>query len=203
VFFDEGGLYQTIQLYFSTHGRLGSFGLPAEGAAPAEATELADISGVDLPGVSVSSALSLDISLSMPLTVLMSFFSFFSPGVAGEPVLPAVLLQSKAVPGVFGVFEAEPKDANAPEPRPKAVEADVGDATALVVRGDIVLKGFDRPCDEVSPPPKRFELEKVRVGCSLLLSLRSEFMEREGLLVLIKNVSTWSLVRVLSFEYEL
>jgi len=139
----------------------------------------------------------------MPLTVPMSFFSLFSTGVAGEPVLPAVLLQSKAVPGVFGVFEAEPKDANAPEPRPKAVEADVGDATALVVRGDIVLKGFERPWDEVSPPPKRFELEKVRVGWSLLLSLRSGFMERESLLVLRENVSTCSLMREWSLGNEL
>jgi hypothetical protein len=53
--------------------------------------------------------------------------------------------KSIAVPWVFGVFEA-PKDANAPDPRPNALEAPVvGDVT------DAELKGFLLLCDEVSP----------------------------------------------------
>jgi len=71
----------------------------------------------------------------------------------------AALLKSKAVPGVFGVFVAEPKEANAPEPRPKAVEAPVvGDATVPLVKGEIALKGLDLlPWEEVSPPKRLVE----------------------------------------------
>lgn len=35
-----------------------------------------------------------------------------------------LLPQSNAVPGVFGVLFAEPKDANAPVPKPKAPDGD-------------------------------------------------------------------------------
>lgn len=66
----------------------------------------------------------------------------------------AALLKSKAVPGVFGVLVAEPKDAKAPDPRPKAVEAAaVGEATEAAVRGEMALKGLVLPpCEELSPP---------------------------------------------------
>lgn len=54
------------------------------------------------------------------------------------------------VPGVFGVF-ACPKEANAPVPKPNAVEpGDLADA------GEAVLKGFDLPCDD-RPPNARGE----------------------------------------------
>ena len=47
-----------------------------------------------------------------------------------------------SAPGVFGA----PKDAKAPDPRPKADDALVdGEETPLPERGDIALKGFDRP----------------------------------------------------------
>jgi hypothetical protein len=89
-------------------------------------------------------------------------------GVTEPP--PAALPKSKAVPGVFGVFDADPNDANAPDPRPNAVDAPtVGDATLAGTTGDIVLKGLDRPCEEVSPP-KRFDAEKLREDCSGLPS---------------------------------
>jgi hypothetical protein len=60
---------------------------------------------------------------------------------------------SKGLPGVFGVF-AEPKEANAPEPRPKALEAPlVGD----VITPGVVAECDDLPWDEVSP--ERFDEE--------------------------------------------
>lgn len=63
---------------------------------------------------------------------------------------PTTLPKSNAPPGVLGVFAA-PKEAKAPEPRPKALDAPaVGDATA-VVEGDMAPKGFLLLWDEVSP----------------------------------------------------
>lgn len=88
---------------------------------------------------------------------MLSVLSRFSLGVEGDAAAPAALLNSNAVPGVLGVFEAEPKEAKAPDPSPNAEDApEVGDDTLLVLRGDIALNGFDRPWDGVSPPPKRF-----------------------------------------------
>jgi hypothetical protein len=82
-----------------------------------------------------------------------SFLSFLSPGVAGEAVDPVALLKSKAVPGVFGVFDADPKEANAPLPRPNAEDAvEFGDVTPDVLKGAMALKGLERLCEEVSPP---------------------------------------------------
>jgi len=53
-----------------------------------------------------------------------------SEGVATEG-----LWKSNAVPGVFGVLDVEPNDANAPEPSPNAEDAP-GAAVTLVFRGD-------------------------------------------------------------------
>lgn len=53
-------------------------------------------------------------------------------------------MKSKAVPGVLGVFVADPKDAKAPDPRPKA-DAAPGDETPEVFSAGILLNGFDRP----------------------------------------------------------
>jgi hypothetical protein len=69
---------------------------------------------------------------------------------------------SKGLPPDFGVLADpnEPKDAKAPDPRPKALDAPpVGDITALP---GVLLKGLDLPCDDLtvalrepgSPPPK-------------------------------------------------
>lgn len=46
----------------------------------------------------------------------------------------------------------DPKDANAPDPSPKAEDAPlVGEATLVVVKGEMPLKGF-LPLFVVSPP---------------------------------------------------
>lgn len=72
-----------------------------------------------------------------------------------------------AVPGVLGVFAVEPNDAKAPVPSPKAEEApDVGEATPVVVSGDMPLRVPLFPS-----PPKRFAAEYVRDESGLVLSL--------------------------------
>jgi hypothetical protein len=72
--------------------------------------------------------------------------SFLSRGVDGDAAAPAALLKSKAVPGVLGVLVAEPNDAKAPDPKPKAVAAPpVGEEMLVVLSGAILSKGFDRP----------------------------------------------------------
>ena len=82
--------------------------------------------------------------------------SFFSAELAVEGVPATALAKSNAVPGVLGVFVAEPNEAKAPEPRPKAPEAPVvGEEIPLVLKGVTVLKGLLRPWDDVLP--KRFE----------------------------------------------
>ena len=69
--------------------------------------------------------------------------------------------------GVLGVFELEPNDAKAPDPRPKAEDApDVGEATPVVVRGEMPLKGFGLPLS----PPGRLAPEYVRAESSFVLS---------------------------------
>ena len=69
--------------------------------------------------------------------------------------------------GVLGVFELEPNDAKAPDPRPKAEDApDVGEATPVVVRGEMPLKGFGLP----PSPPGRLAPEYVRAESSFVLS---------------------------------
>ena len=74
----------------------------------------------------------------------------FSGGVGTEGAAAATLLKSNAVPGVLGVLVAEPNDAKAPEPSPKAVEplVVVGDDIPLVARGVTELNGLFRPCDD-------------------------------------------------------
>lgn len=89
---------------------------------------------------------------------------FFSAGVVGAATGVAAVLKSKAVPGVLGVLLAEPKDAKAPDPRPKAEEpAVVGDASAPGVNGEMPLKGLRPPCDDVLAKPFAVA-ENVRAG---------------------------------------
>lgn len=77
-----------------------------------------------------------------------SFLSLGAPGVCPED-----FIQSKALPGVFGVFD-ELKEANAPEPRPKALDApEVGDETVLVFKGEMALNGLPLPSEPPSPLP--------------------------------------------------
>ena len=92
--------------------------------------------------------------ISAPSCSFAPSFSRLSPGVEG-----AGLPRSRDVPGVFGVFADDPKDANAPDPSPKAEDAPVvGEATVVVVKGEMPLKGLDLPLVEPSPP-KRFAAE--------------------------------------------
>jgi hypothetical protein len=70
-------------------------------------------------------------------------FPFGVDGVEGTA--PAALPKSNAVPGVLGVLLADPKDANAPVPRPNAEAPAVGEEIPAGPNGDIVLRGLDRP----------------------------------------------------------
>lgn len=113
-----------------------------------------------------------------PLTSFSHSFSLLS--AAGVTLGP----NSSAVPGVFGVFTAEPKEANAPVPRPKAEEAPVvGEAMPVVVDGEMALKGLDLPCEDESPP-NRLAAAKVRGESDFVLSLLGVGFEvvRESLL---------------------
>lgn len=162
------------QVYLSGQGTLGSKG-PAE-------TLLSSEAAVDME------------AFRGTLVTLLVVFSFFSLGVMGVAAAP--LPQSKALPGVFGVLAADPNDAKAPDPRPKALEPPVvGEFKPGPVRGEIALNGFARPpWDDVSPP-KRFEVENVRVGGSFLSPWWSD-MDRDSLLVLERRVHRFSLLSI-------
>lgn len=153
-----GGLYQITQVNFNGHGV--SFPL----AACEDRSIDCDI------GRAVFVAF-----LETPFFSLLSD-SFFSAGADA-----AALLKSKAVPGVLGGLADEPKEANAPEPRPKAVEPVVGEEMPLVLTGVTVLKGLFLPWDEDEVLPKRLELEKSRVWPSLPSCLSDLSMDRESL----------------------
>ena len=62
-------------------------------------------------------------------------------------VLPTKLPKSRAPLGVLGVLEG-PKEAKAPDPKPNALDAPVGDAIEV---GDMAPKGFLLLWEEVSP----------------------------------------------------
>jgi hypothetical protein len=128
---------------FSTHGVLQSSGVEEK---------LAVFSG--LVGVDID-------SFRMLLTTLLTGLSFLSDGVVvvGEDM--AAALKSKAVPGVLGVFAADPKEANAPEPSPNAEEPPVvGEASPPGVNGELALMAFRPPWD--GSPPNRLVAENVR-----------------------------------------
>ena len=94
------------------------------------------------------------------------------------------LLQSKAVPGVFGVLLALPKLANAPLPRPKAEDAPelVGDVTEALVVEMVELNGLFR----LVRLPNRLDDEEEEVSWLSRLSLRSDlFVDRLSLLLLL------------------
>jgi hypothetical protein len=149
-------------VYFSGQERLGS-------------------SGPEVLGDSSAIGVVATDSLRTLLTILLVGLSFLSLGVVGVAAEAVVVFKSKAPPGVFGVLAADPNEANAPEPRPKAEEPDVvGEASPLFVNGDMALKGFLPPCDELSPP-RRFEAGNVRGGGS---DLSLWDMDNESLLVL-------------------
>ena len=77
-----------------------------------------------------------------------SFVCFSAVGVfEGAPI---ILPKSRAPPGVLGVFDA-PKEAKAPDPRPKALDAPAAGEEMVVDDGVVRLKGFLLLCDEPSP----------------------------------------------------
>lgn len=123
------------------------------------------------------------------------FVGLFSAGVVGAAAGVAAALKSNAVPGVFGVLLADPKDAKAPDPSPKAEEPPVvGDASAPGVNGEIPLNGLRPPCDDVLPKPFAVA-ENVRVGgCSDWWS--DCVVDRESLLVLERRVQRFSLLSI-------
>jgi hypothetical protein len=109
-----------------------------------------------------------------------------------ELALEEVLVQSNAVPGVFGVLFAEPKDAKAPVPSPKLeVAPPEGDAMPEVFNCE--LNGLRPPPWALSPPPKRdFVAENTRVDVSRELSL--SFVESESLLFLRQSQMSFLIV---------
>jgi len=82
-----------------------------------------------------------------------------SESVDGDAVIGEALAKSKAFPGVLGVFEAEPKEANAPEPSPNADLAP-GDAVVPVFTGKMPLKAAFLAVVDMSWD--RFEVAKRR-----------------------------------------
>jgi hypothetical protein len=76
-------------------------------------------------------------------------FALFSADGVFAPL--TTLPKSRVPPGVFGVLDGAPNDANAPEPRLNAWDAPaVGDGMAGDVRG-IELNGLTFPCEDESP----------------------------------------------------
>lgn len=113
----------------------------------------------------------LDFAFS--LTAASAFVSF-------SPLSRPFRSKPPAAPGVFGVL-TDPKEANAPDPKPKAEDAPA--EGELVASGEMVLKGFDLPWEEVSP--NRRLLPKFRGGSVLLPSLLSPLIDSESLPVLL------------------
>jgi hypothetical protein len=89
--------------------------------------------------------------------------------------------RSKVLPGVLGVFVEEPKEANAPEPSPNAFDAPTDGEETPPERGDMALKGLDRPW-ELSGP-KRFD-EWVRGSSGLELPSLSLVVDSDSLFAL-------------------
>lgn len=105
--------------------------------------------------------------ISVPPASLPDSLSLLSPPKELIELLP----KSSDVPGVLGVLAEDPNDANAPEPRPKAEDAPfVGEATFVVVKGEMPLNGLGFPLAELSPPNRLVD-EYVRVVSVLLISL--------------------------------
>lgn len=123
---------------------------------------------------------ALGLIFAPPASFTASFSRFSTTGVVE-------ILRSRDAPGVRGVLAEDPKDANAPEPRPKADEAPfVEGVTLLVVNGGMPLKGLDLPLEDTSPP-KRFADGYARGESDLLLSFTALLVlevDRESLVEL-------------------
>lgn len=170
---DVGGLYQTTQEYLNGAG------------VNASTDEVLEV----LASSSLVSLLLTDSACTIFDADLVRAngraLSFLTAGVIGVGAPEAAFPKSNAVPGVFGVLEADPKEAKAPVPKPNADEApEVGEEMLLVVKGEMLLKGLRPPC-ELSAPPKRLDPENMREeGLGSLLSFSD--VARESLLELDK-----------------
>ena len=135
---------------------------------------------MDFKGCSVGPAEELS-----SVSVVVSALAFSSEG-SGPISFSVLLLEVKSkpppLPGVLGVFAEDPNDAKAPEPRLKAEEAAEGEFVEGV---EMVLKGLDLPCEEVSPN-RRFVYDR---GESTLPSFSGPFIESESLLLLQPTIS--------------
>lgn len=92
------------------------------------------------------------------------------------------MLRSKE-PVVLGVFAVEPKDANAPDPRPNAEEAPAEGEETFVDRGEIALKGLERPW-ELSGPKRFEEWPRGESDLAELSLLSGPVMDKESLVEL-------------------
>lgn len=123
--------------------------------------------------------------MAFPVPSFATSFSCFSPIGCVE------LVKSSDDPGVRGVLPADPKEANAPDPRPKADEAPlVGEATLVVVNGDMPLNGLVLLLKDPSPP-NLFAGWYGRDPSALLVSLAELLeleVERESLLELARHI---------------
>jgi hypothetical protein len=105
-----------------------------------------------------------------------SFADFSAVGVFAAAPRAA----SNGFPGVLGVF-AEPNEAKAPEPRPKALDAPAVGDTRLPPGVVTELNGFF-PSDELSPPNRLKEGLRPEG-----LSWPEPGVERESLLELVRG----------------
>lgn len=106
------------------------------------------------------------------LAALVEPLLCLSDSTEGEDADCAALPKSKGAPGVLGVLAAEPKEAKAPEPRPKAEEAP-GEATPLVFNGAAPFGRVTRFVVEGS----RLREGKLRLWFSELCEERAGFAE--------------------------
>jgi len=96
-------------------------------------------------------------------------FPDLSNSVRGVSAVDVAVLKSNAVPGVLGVLAAEPKDAKAPDPKPKADAAPGEDTLAIdVFRAGMPPKVLARPGVVGSLELKRLDAEKPLEWLSLL-----------------------------------
>lgn len=83
----------------------------------------------------------------------LTFPSFATSLFGFSAAMGVELPKSSDAPGVRGVFPELPKEAKAPEPRPKADEAPlVGEAMVDVVNGEMPLNGLLLLLKDPSPP---------------------------------------------------
>lgn len=118
--------------------------------------DLRGCSGVVLDDLLVKEDDDIFVFMSVPLVSLPASFSRFSTTGVVDPPGP------RAEPGIPEVLVDDPKEANAPEPSPKAKDAPLmGGVTVFVDKGVMPLNGLGLPVVAASAP-KRFADGKAR-----------------------------------------